>query len=82
MMPNERKLRDAFIAALGVAPDAAVETFTYRGIKEWDSVAHMQLIAGIEAAFDIMLDTADVLGMSSYAIARTIVVRHGVDIEA
>jgi len=28
----------------------------------WDSVAHMRLVAEIESAFDIMMDTEDVIG--------------------
>lgn len=82
MTATERKLRDAFLAALGVAADTDVATLAYRSVPEWDSVAHMQLVAAIEAAFDIMLDTDDVLALSSYAVARSIVGRHGVDLEA
>ena len=45
---------------------------------QWDSVAHMQLVNAIELAFDIMLDTDDVIAMSSYQKAREIVGKHGV----
>jgi len=76
---SERKLRQAFQDALGIAATTDFEALTYRGITEWDSVAHMQLVAAIEASFDLMLETADVIGMSSYPIARTIVTRYGVD---
>ena len=81
MPTNLDKLRDAFVVALALplAP-ADFESLTYRGIKEWDSVAHMQLVAAIEAAFELMLDTDDVIGMSSYAKAREIVTRHGVQL--
>jgi acyl carrier protein len=78
----ERKLRQAFQDALGLPATTDFEALTYRGIAQWDSVAHMQLVAAIEAAFDLMLETADVIGMSSYPIARTIVAKQGVDFGA
>lgn len=38
----------------------------YQDIKEWDSVGHMTLIAALEDAFDIMMDTDDIIDLSSY----------------
>ncbi len=78
MSEAESKLRAAFVEALALPADTQVETLTYRGIKQWDSVAHMQLISAIEGAFDLMLETDDVIGMSSYAKAQEIVRKHGV----
>jgi hypothetical protein len=40
----------------------------------------MMLVGEIESAFDVMLDTQDVIGMSSYSLAREILKRHGVQI--
>ena len=78
MSDNRDKLRAAFREALGLPADAVVDELAYRAVKEWDSVAHMQLVATIEGAFDLMLDTDDVIGMSSFAAARAIVEKHGV----
>ncbi|MEZ4399776.1 MAG: acyl carrier protein [Kofleriaceae bacterium] len=78
MTSNRDKLRQVFREALGLAADAPVDDLAYRGIKQWDSVAHMQLVASIEAAFDLMLDTDDVIGMSTFAVACEIVGKHGV----
>ena len=36
------------------------------------------LVAGLESEFGIMLDTDDIIGMSSVAVARTILVKYGV----
>ncbi len=74
------KLQQAFIDALGLDGDATDwANLKYRGIPEWDSVAHMQLVAEIEDAFDIMLETDDVIGMSSFTVAREILAKYGVD---
>jgi acyl carrier protein len=77
---NDAKLRQVFIDALALSPEVDVESLSYRGIDEWDSVAHMMLVGEIESAFDVMLDTQDVIGMSSYSLAREILKRHGVQI--
>jgi acyl carrier protein len=75
---NEAKLQTAFRQALDLGPEIDVTSLTYRAIREWDSVAHMQLISAIETTFDLMLDTDDVIAMASYVKAREIVARHGV----
>jgi acyl carrier protein len=73
------KLRDAFVNGLGVSPDGDFESLAYGQTTGWDSIAHMALISEIETAFDIMLTTDDVIGMSSFPKAREIVARNGVD---
>ena len=78
MTGNEQKLRSAFTEALGPGADTNFEALEYRVTQGWDSVAHMQLVAAIETAFDIMLEAEDVLGMSSYPKAREIVAKYGV----
>ncbi len=72
------KLKAAFVEAIGVPPDADFDTVAYGKTDGWDSVAHMALVAGIESAFDIMLDTDDVIAMSSFTEARRILGKYGV----
>lgn len=38
----------------------------YQGTELWDSVGHMTLISTIEDAFDIMMETDDIIDFSSY----------------
>jgi acyl carrier protein len=75
---SEAKLRNVFVSALGIAPDYPLDDLRYRGIEEWDSVAHMTLVSSLEEAFDIMLETNDVIDMSSYVKAREILGKYGV----
>lgn len=78
----EAQLRAALVEALGIdEADTDWEALTYRGVPEWDSVAHMQLVGEIEDTFDIMLDTDDVIGMSSYPLAKQILARYGVELD-
>jgi len=71
----KEKLRAIFAEVLEVDVSLIVDDLVYSGIPEWDSVAHMAIIAEIEDVFDLMIDTEDVIGMSSFAIACETVVR-------
>jgi acyl carrier protein len=73
------KLRDAFVTALGISPSTNFESLTYGQSDHWDSVAHMDLITQIEAAFEIRLATDEVVRMSSFLKAKEIVAYKGVD---
>ena len=81
-IPNLDKMQRAFREALGLDDDYDVAELEYQGIREWDSVAHMQLIDELEEEFDVMLPTDDVIDMSSFKVAREILTRHGVDMDA
>ncbi|MEJ3652807.1 acyl carrier protein [Actinomycetes bacterium KLBMP 9759] len=78
-MTDESTLRKAFVDALDIAADTDWESLSYRGIEEWDSVAHMRLVAELEDVFDIMIETEDVIDMNSYVAARKLLGKYGVD---
>ena len=78
MSEAELRLQGAFKEALGIGDDTDFANLEYQGIEEWDSVAHMILVAAIEETFDIMLDTEHVIDMSSYKKAVEIVESYGV----
>ena len=79
---NDAKLRDCFSRSLGIPLGQVTDELAYNTIKEWDSVGHMALVVAIEGAFGIMLDTDDILGLSSVGRARDILVRYGVTFDA
>ena len=74
------RLKKVFAEGLGVSRTVDFESLEYRGIEEWDSVAHMQLVSEIEDEFEIMLDTEDVIGMSSFGKAKEILWKYGVEL--
>jgi acyl carrier protein len=76
------RLIGCFTQALGLGADEVVPELAYNSIKAWDSVGHMALVAEIESVFDIMLDTDDILDMSTVAKAFDIVARYGVNWDA
>jgi acyl carrier protein len=75
---SELKLRRAFANGLNILEESVNETLQYASTPGWDSVAHMALIASLDSTFDIMLDTDDVLDLSSYPKAREILRKYGV----
>lgn len=79
---TEQLLRQAFHDALKVPEGAIHDGLQYATIPEWDSVGHMSLVAEIEARFDVMLDTEEILALSTFAKAREILQKHGVSFRA
>jgi acyl carrier protein len=80
-MTHRFEVGQTFRSALGLDEEVEIEDLVYRGIEEWDSVAHMVLVAELEDRFDVMLSTDDVLDMSSFSKALEILSRHGIIIE-
>ncbi|GIM87670.1 acyl carrier protein [Salinispora arenicola] len=72
------RLRHVFRNSLELPDDFAVDDLEYRGNAQWDSLAHMSLVAAIEDEFGVMLDTDEVIDLSSFNRARQILEKHGV----
>ena len=78
-MTNTEKYTNAFVEALGVKEEQ-VEGLEYQAVTEWDSVGHMTLIAALEDAFDIMMDTDDIIDFNSYEKGKEILKKYDVEI--
>lgn len=70
-MNNNEKYLKVFIETLGITENE-VEGLQYNSIPNWDSVGHMGLISALEDAFDIMMDTDDIINLSSYEKGKEI----------
>jgi acyl carrier protein len=64
-MTNKEKYAKAFMDTFEIGSDQ-LSGLKYQGTKLWDSVGHMTLIATLEDAFDIMMETDDIIDLSSY----------------
>jgi acyl carrier protein len=78
---NNQKLKTIFAESLGINDNLVTDDLAYNMIPEWDSVAHMALVAEIDDQFDIMLDTDDVLDLSSFAKAKEILQKYDITFE-
>lgn len=76
-MTNLEKYNNAFCGTLQIT-EGQLSGLKYQGVKLWDSVGHMTLIAALEEAFDIMMDTDDIIDLSSYEKGMEILKKYNV----
>lgn len=77
---SARSLEEVFAQSLAIPLESVTDQLTYNSVPQWDSVSHMALIAAIEEAFEVLIETEDVLDMSSFAKAKLIVGKYGVTV--
>jgi acyl carrier protein len=75
---NSNKLVQAFSTALEIDPTVVKDELKYQSIPEWDSMSHMFLISELEEAFEVEIDTDDVIDMSSVAKAKEILAKYDI----
>jgi acyl carrier protein len=75
---NEQRLKEVFSRVFSAPVEMINDNVKYRETKtfNWDSIMHMSLIAEIENEFGIMLETDDVIDMSSFSKAKEIVAKY------
>lgn len=64
-MTNLEKYNKVFCDTLQIQ-ESELKGLQYQGTDLWDSVGHMSLMAELEDAFDIMMETDDIIDFSSY----------------
>jgi len=74
-MSIRERLERVFRQVFALGAEVEVGPLQYQGIQAWDSVGHMQLVGALEQEFDLMLDTEDIIGLSSFDKAEEIIVR-------
>lgn len=80
-MTNLEKYNMIFEDCFGVQLcEINCEELSYQSINEWDSVGHMNLISAIEEEFDVMLDTEDIMGFSSYVKGIEILSKYQIEV--
>lgn len=77
-MTNIEKYNNAFCEVLELSENQ-LTGLVYQGTELWDSVGHMTLVANLEDAFDIMLETDDIIDFSSYEKGKTILAKYGIE---
>lgn len=79
-MTTDTKFRQAFATSLDIPIDKITDELSYNTIPQWDSTAHMILIAELENQFSIMLDTDDIIDLSSVLKAKQILSKYDISI--
>lgn len=78
-MSNLEKFNKIFCETLQIE-ESGLTNLKYQGTELWDSVGHMTLMAELEDAFDIMLETDDIVDFSSYEKGKEILKKYDVEI--
>lgn len=76
-MSSLDRLRAVFRTSLNLPSGTYVDALEYRGVPQWDSLAHMALVAAIEDEFSVMIDTDEMIDMSSFEKAALLLEKHG-----
>lgn len=77
-MTNLEKYNKAFCDTLQI-DESKLEGLQYQGTELWDSVGHMSLMAELEDAFDIMMETDDIVDFSSYEKGKELLKKYDVE---
>jgi acyl carrier protein len=65
-MTNREKYNQVFMESFSINNDQLNDDLVYQSVQQWDSIGHMGMIADLEEAFDIMMDTDDIIDFGSY----------------
>ena len=79
-MSNLEKYNQVFCETLELTEEK-LPGLKYQAVPLWDSVGHMTLVANLEDAFDIMMETDDIIDLSSYEKGKEILAKYDVTIE-
>lgn len=75
---NLKKYNDVFMNVFEVSEKELNSDFKFGEAPDWDSLAHMELIAQLEDAFEIMFDTDDIIHFASYENGKKILGKYGI----
>jgi len=79
MLPVE-KYSEIFKTALNVGANKVNANLKYNEIDEWDSIAHMTLMAALEEEYKISLETDDIVDFSSFKKGIDILKKYNIKI--
>lgn len=79
-MSNLEKYIKVFAETFEV-DEETVKNLKYQDIEAWDSVGHMGLISALEDAFDIMMDTDDIIDFNSFEKGKEILAKEEYGVE-
>jgi len=75
---NREQYDQVFQETFMLEADQLNDELVYQSVPEWDSVGHMTMIAGLEDAFDIMMETDDIIDFGSYNLGEKILAKYDV----
>lgn len=80
IMKNLELYNKAFMESFDIT-ETELPGLEYQAIENWDSVGHMGLITALEDAFEIMMETDDIIDFSSYEKGKEILGKYEISFE-
>ena len=77
-MMNIEKYNKAFMDVFAVEETALDDLFSKETIAEWDSVHQLNVVVNIEEAFDVMLESEDIIALTTYQTGKKILSKYGI----
>jgi len=78
-MTNKQKYAKVFIDSFSVDESVLAGDLSYNTISSWDSIGHMAMIVALEEAFNIAMETDDIIEFSSYNKGFEILTKYGIE---
>lgn len=72
------RYNQVFFDVFGVSEGDLGPDFAFGTVEGWDSLGHMEFVAALEDAFDIMLDPDEITHFGSYEHGKEILASHGI----
>ena len=79
-MTNLEKYNQIFAEVFSAKVEQLNADFDSQHVEGWDSVHQLSLATAMEDAFDIMLDTDDIIDFTSYEKGKTILAKYEITI--
>jgi acyl carrier protein len=76
---NRSKVEGIFQDVLSLDSSANWDDLRYQQVETWDSLGHMAIVAELEDAFGILMETDDIVDMSSFGRALEILSKYGIE---
>lgn len=80
IMTNIEKLNNIFVEVFGVETCALSSDFKKENVNSWDSIHQLSIVTAMEETFDILFDPEDIVELDSYAAAKEILEKYGMDV--
>jgi len=72
----DEKLIQIIASTFNIPAASVKDDLEYQSIPQWDSISHMLLISQLESDYNIIIDTDDVINLSSVAKAKEILKKY------
>jgi acyl carrier protein len=72
VVSQSTRLSELVADILRLPPDAVTDALTIAETENWDSLAHIELVAALESEFSVELSADDIVEMITYARIRAV----------